>query len=481
MKETNINSAIQIITKSIRKFRGVFSLTDASANTGLAIDEARAALDKILERYVCRLQVTENGDLIYNFGLPLKRRGRKSLGEILQSIGLALWKVFTVLFKIWITVMLVVYFVIFVILLVLLIIASSSSGRDRDNRGPSIGLGALGRMFFAIFAWNTNTGTVVYDYDNEGYGYRRYVSNRPVLSRNPENKKHLIASVYDFVFGPARVDVDPLSNEKEVAEYLRENKGVLTLSELVALAGWTFDQAEMRLADYVSRFKGDTEISENKIMYARFDRLIRSKSDYAGGKIVYYWDEYEPPFVLTGNSSGKNFFIILMNAFNLIMSLSVAFSHSMQHSIGSLVSGFGIGMPFIIITLGFIPAMFSLIFFLVPLLRMPFVLAEENRRKLANKRRRLIKVVFDRLDAENIKISDVKQALQKGREKLPPDDELRRMMDRIQVELRGMKDLTNDGKIAYIFSRIKYEYEEIKKIRQNIVINRDLGNIEIDM
>ena len=52
------------------------------------------------------------------FQRSLVRRGERTSREVLADIMAAAWKLFTVLFKIWITVTLVVYFVLFVVIVI---------------------------------------------------------------------------------------------------------------------------------------------------------------------------------------------------------------------------------------------------------------------------------------------------------------------------------------------------------------------------
>ena len=210
------------------------TLTEAASLTGLSIDAAREALDALLTKYVCRLQVTEYGDLIYNFGDRLRRRGVKTWPERWGEIRKWLWQVFTLFYKAWITVTLVVYFVLFIVLLIMAVLAASSGGssssrsspgrpnRDRPSSSTSFRFGPLLRMFASIFHWRTNTGTIDHARDQHGYRYQHYQPEPGVLNTD---KKNFVAAVYDFVFGPPRVEIDPLHNEKEVAAYLERSKG----------------------------------------------------------------------------------------------------------------------------------------------------------------------------------------------------------------------------------------------------------------
>ena len=95
---------VALIERHLRQRPAPFTLTEAASTTGLAVHEARDALDALLAKYVCRLQVSEHGDLIYNFSAPLRRRGAKTWAERRREILAWLWRVFTVLYRVWIAV-----------------------------------------------------------------------------------------------------------------------------------------------------------------------------------------------------------------------------------------------------------------------------------------------------------------------------------------------------------------------------------------
>src|ERR687888_2108337 len=119
MVSTTAREAVAVVEQQVRRQRHV-TLTEAAALTGLAIDEAREALDVLLKHYVCRLQVSEHGDLIYHFGETLRRRGRLTLAERLQAMGTWLWNAFTLAYKAWIALTLVLYFIVFLVIAIAL-------------------------------------------------------------------------------------------------------------------------------------------------------------------------------------------------------------------------------------------------------------------------------------------------------------------------------------------------------------------------
>jgi hypothetical protein len=475
------HDALTLLEQHLQRGQRHFTLTEAAAMTGLAIDEVREALEALLDKYVCRLQVSEYGDLIYHFGDTLRRRGAKTVAERLQDIAAWLWKIFTVVYKAWIAVTLVVYFIIFLVILIALLIAASARQSDRDRRsasGSAIDMNRLLHMFFAIFHWRTITGTIDYQRDRCGYRYRHYQPQPGVLN---DTKKSFIAAVYDFVFGPPRVALDPLANEKEVAAYLQQHKGIVVPSELIALAGWDFPQAETFLTDCVIRYHGDAKVSDNAVLYGEFDTITRGLGQVEGGQIVHYWDEYEPEYELTGNSSGYNLLIVVMNGFNML------FAFLVLSGILSNLEGLGTANQlgaflmshegFVHLFLGWLPLIFSLLFFLIPLVRLLNMQALRRRRQVNNIRKRLYKAIFARqgqpqtvpeiVDTVNTNASEEPLARQAVEDR----------MKALALDLAGDMTVTEAAEVQFTFPRITRELHEAQQLRQQRRHDDALGEI----
>ena len=62
------------LEKYVSKGNGAFLLEDAVSVTGLPVIETEFALKQMMGRYDCKLKVTDQGDLIYDFGTQLHRR-----------------------------------------------------------------------------------------------------------------------------------------------------------------------------------------------------------------------------------------------------------------------------------------------------------------------------------------------------------------------------------------------------------------------
>ncbi len=463
MKLLATDDAVARLMPALRSAKGRMTVADASAATGMAIEDARTALEHAMHVYVCRLQVTESGEILYDFGRSLVRRGQRTTREVIADIQAAAWKLFTVLFKIWITVTLVVYFVLFVVIVIALLVASQ--GKDSKR----IRLSWIGDLLGDLFVASSRTMAVVYSTDSYGYRHRAYRQTTRADHETVEPKKRLVQSVYDFVFGPPRPNFDPFANEKEVVAWLRASRGLLTPTEIVALAGWTLDEAETRMADYLTRFGGEADITDDGVLVGRF-RSVMMQGDGAleEGTVELFWDEYEAPFEVTGNSKTRNAVIIGMNAFNLVMSFVFLSSANIRDLLSMLSEGMVSG-GMIAFGLGWLPFLFSTIFFVVPAIRAVRTRRIEAARLERNKRRRVLRVVFDMPD-EGLPLADIVTAVNRGPQVALKEADVRRILDAVILEQRGRTDLRDDGTMVYRFDRIGHEARVARALRAGEVV-----------
>lgn len=485
METITLKANAQLLEKKIKEVKGKFTLNDAAAITGVPTEQARESLNELMRKYICHLQVSENGDLIYDFGTNPTRRGEKTFAEILDEVKSWLWKAFMVFFKAWITVTLVVYFVVFVIIMVGALVVMLSSNKDNKDNDKSSGaiFRLIGDIFYAIFRWNTikNYQEVYYEYDRYGQPYKHY---KPVESslfntraQSPKAKKNFISSVYDFVFGPPRVQTEPFENQREVAAYARQNRGIMVLPEFKALAGWNHTQAQEFMTDCIARFNGSAEISPNGVLYADFYELTRSTTQNQDSKIEWYWNEYEPEYELTGNTKGRNTRIILMNLFNLLFASFFVFNSRINESL-ALEEEI---RTFVFYGLGVVPFVFSVTFFAVPILRYFDILPKRKKRRINNIRKRLVRIIYQRGVHHNLTLDEILSELNADSGEKVSKEQVQKMMNELVVDWQGDVVLDEKGRTVYEFRQLFHELEEARKIRLNRKDDgKNLGNIYLD-
>ncbi len=481
MGETTQSDAITLIDSRLRQGERHFTLPEAAAMTGLSIDDTRHAMEALLTKYVCRLQVSEYGDLIYHFGDALQRRGEKTAAERRQELLAWLWRIFTVIYKAWIAVTLVVYFVVFLVIVIAAIIAASSrqsSDDRRDHGGSAIHLGSLFDLFFSIFHWRTVTRTVGYHQDHQGYRYRHFEPRPAILNAK---KKNFMAGVYDFVFGPPRVELDPLGDEKEVAAYLLQNNGIVVTAELSALAGWTLPQAETFLTDCILRYRGESKISDDPVLYGQFDELMRGVGEADTGRITYYWDEYEPEYELNGNDATQNTIICAMNGFNLLIAFLIATSDLTAFvSPGApqdIFAWLAANATWVKVVLGWIPLVFSVLFFVIPLVRWYQIRTLQQRRHEQNIRKRIFKAIFAQRGQPQTVDTVVATVNRSPEVETLSSPTVEAMLKELVLDMPGDTNVSETAAVTYAFPRLTTELTAVERLRENRRDDDSLGTI----
>jgi hypothetical protein len=476
MNKPQMLEGLQTLEQKLNTTR-TFTLGDIAAVTGYTIDQAKELMNNLMAKYDCRLKITENGDLIYDFGKNLHKRGERTWEEWWFGAKKALWKAFVLVFKVWITVTLVVYFALFVLILIAAIVAMMAANKDGDSDSDS-GAGALfglvGEIFRSIFIWNTVTGNTYYATDAYGYSSRRYESRPSVFGKKNKKKgKNFVSSVYDFVFGPPRVEHEKLANEKEAVAYIRQKNGIVTKPEIIALAGWNEEQADDFFSNLIVRYNGEAAISPNAVLYGDFHDLSRQKSSEDDAKIIFYWNEYEPEYQLTGNSTWRNAGVIFMNLFNLAFA-----TFFLALALDSQASSQDFGL---FVFLGWVPFIFSLVFFSVPVLRYFQVTQLNRKRHLENIRKRLMHAIYENADREVSldSLLNVVNSQTKGEEKLSKET-VESMMQKLLRDFDGEIELKDNAQIVYKFNRLKEELAEANRLRTERGSSADLGQIVFD-
>ena len=444
--------AERILADALRGKGGALTRADAISLSGLSADETDAALKSLLRDYKSHLAVTESGELVYKFDPAMVRRDAPTLAERIQELAQLLWRGFTFLFKIWIMVMLVTYVVAFVAMLIALLFAKSSSDRD-DRRSSRSG----GGMDLWLLYWLMPDWAPRGYYDRDRYGGGR---QRP---KGPQKRFYL--SVFDFVFGP-KVEIDALAAEKEVVGYLREKDGRLTTADLVALTGWGFDRADEEATRLLASYDGEPEVQEDGTIVYSFPELRKTAGDLTSEKPWRYaWGQKRALPPLTGNSSGANTAVTVMNGFNLIAALSIG---------PAFLAKYGIAGDTAHLFVTEVPLAFSAVFFAVPGAR--WIKQRGAAKRLAEETARasLIGEIFARKGAAALPDEIATAAAKRGADPILT----RKLLEKLLVDLDGDVETDDAGKTLYAFPRIAAELTAVEAARRLAPhTERDAGQV----
>jgi hypothetical protein len=415
VKRFSPDAADATLTQVLRGRKGRLTKADAVTASGLPTHLVDESLERLLGRYRSRLEVTDDGELLYSFDPALVRRDEPTLRERVAAAARIAARAGMWLFKAWIMVTLVVYVIAFLILL----LAVMFGGNRRDDDRGWGGGNSLGWIWWFIMPdWR-------YGHSHHDRWGRSMQAPR---SRAGGPKKKFIHSVFDFVFGPAQPPRDKLADEREALAYIRGRQGRITATDLVELFGWSYRQAEEEVTRLLVDYDGDPEVTDEGVIVYSFPKLLRSAGE--GGEVVPWkpaWEKLESRPKLTGNSKGTDVLIGAFAGFNLIMSFFAAGWARMRFGL--------VGPEWDLLLTGFPLAFFGL-FLAIPLARAGARVASDRRREARNQRRLA-----------------VRRVLEAGGAPLPAE----RGLEALLVPLEGEPEVAADGGMLVRFPRVAEE------------------------
>jgi len=495
----------------LKQKRGESTVADMIAGTGLPKYQVEQAAKAALDEYGGRLKVTESGELLYYFpgGMRSTRRGPgPALRRFWKAFTRASARVLSLLFKIWIVVMLVGYFLVFLAIGVAAVVFSfaasaASRGNGRDGGGGRGGGGGIGGMYlvlrlfdFLIRMWFWSSLL-----NNAGGGRAR---------RQKPPGRPFYKAVFGFVFGEGDPNKGWEEEERKyIISYIRSHKGVLTLEELMALTGGEGDAANALVNRLLLEYEGEPGVTDEGTVVYSFPELMRTSSEETRsvGLVTMLNPSSKRILPFSENKPKTNGWIIFFNAFNLVfgsyfLGVSLTQGPAVISQVAaalergaaaaartgpllySFVSGLllqaGISpLPVIEVALGIIPAAFSVVFFLVPLLRNIRRGRQNDTLREETLRKRIMAQVLaspSRVDARDIRPTGTN---------LDPKDLpswSRRILDRIAAALRAEPiPLDKEGQFAYRFAEIERQMSDLEAFRRGIDLKRfEVGKTVFD-
>jgi hypothetical protein len=395
------------LVEALKKRRRSLTVADAVAASALPLPLVQELLPRAADEYSARLEVTESGEILYTFPriFTSRYRGfRAGLGRFLAALGGAAKTAAVWFFKVWIMVMLVGYFVLFMLIaltaLMVSAAGSSSSRSDKRSRNDGGGFYLVSGIFDLIIR--------IWFYSELGRSLDRAYTGNYGGTRGPRPKgRPLHQAIFSFVFG----EPDP-NREAEKAEkktliaWLQQNSGLISLPEYMALTGKPLPEAEGGILAACSEFGGMPEVTGEGAIVYRFDKLLL-RSDKAGGgpgKAVPLKGLRQ----FSANKKGMNNWFALINTVNLLFGAYFFYHSSVTGPVtrpGTVSWLYGITytnlssriggdpLPLITLGLGLVPLAFSILFWLIPVLRY----FREKRENQGIKLENLRKIGFQRI------------------------------------------------------------------------------------
>lgn len=464
------------VRKALKRLDGTATLGDVAAETGLPQADAEAALRDLLEHHRGHLAVGDRGDLLYQFDPKFLERDHAPTWVRIRETA---WNVFKAIYKVSVAVVLVVYVVIFVALAIAAIIAANKDGDGGDifegggggGRRGGGGFGGLSDVLFWYWIWNPNWGWGR-PYYGDRYGLPRDRNDRRARAQRPPFYK----KVFAYVFGPDRPEDTPERRDRQLLRLARARGGVLAPADLVQATGIGLDEAEEELARLMVAHDGEAEATEGGVVHTFPDLMVSADAERADRRPAPAWRRLEPDLPVTGNSTGSNVAISLLNGFNLVAALSAPFTIFPALGISGVAAWIGLSI---------FPAAFSASFFAIPLLRRFGVRRENRRRRERNVRRALLGLITHASlgGSEAGRISET-EAIRTVREALGEKHgkpkRVRAAIDRFIAEFDGEVEVDSEGATYYRFPGFRTAIETAISVRERARLSRGVGSIVYD-
>lgn len=430
------------IVAALKKRDGVATAGDVAADTGLGVGDVEAALRRMLSLYKSHLDVDDDGNLRYRFDPSFTRRG-EDRARLLYDLGHAVWTGFKWLFKVWIMVMLVGYTITFILLLLALAVAAIAASVASDNDADG-----LIELPIYLLARTLETLFWISWFDDYGSGRRhnrrsfRGETKRREVKR-PE--KAFYHKVFDYVFGPEK-KTDPLKAHAAFTAFVREHNGRVTAADWAARSGQSLTDADSALTAAIVRFHGDVDVAHDGTLIYRFDELMvtagRERFMQRGPANVWANRAKLPSF--TGNPTGTNWWISILNVFNLIMAFGVLNYSFEATALGHVVH------PGIHYGLGIVPLAFSMVFFAIPAIRYIGHLTATAKAERETRRRQEVGRIYRSVQGVRAEPIELDAALAKE----------------LAADFEGEPLVDGSGRTFFTFDEIKQQLEAGARARE---------------
>jgi hypothetical protein len=453
------------VRTALKELRGRATVGDVVARTGLARPEVEEELRELLGNLRGHLEVGESGTLVYRFDPKLVRRDTEPLWDRVKRTA---WRWFQAAFKVWIVLMLVVYVVVFVALLLAAVFAGRDDG-DRIGGGRRRGgyrhqHGGLTDLLFWYWLWSP------------GWRRRPYYGHRfPYEAKDKRDRVPFYKKVFAFVFGPDEPHPTQSQKDRSVVRLIRARQGVLTVAELMQHTGLERPAAEEEMARLMTAYDGDIRVSDGGELVYLFPDLMVS----AHGKVRERgpdpaWRRLETPKSLTGNERTSDLIIGGLNAFNLAAAATAPLFIFPRLGLGGAAAWVG---------LVFVPLVFSVMFFGIPLARL-WALARANAKRAARNVRKVVMgfVYGSSLKPdgpEPVRVPELTSKVSETMRDAGPDP--RRVEEALQglaAEFDADVEPGPDGTLEFRFADVRRQFQAAAAMRSELALERqEVGEI----
>jgi hypothetical protein len=418
---------VATVQDTLQKHEQGLTPADLIVRTGLSVYQVQDALEALIKKHPCRLQVSEKGEITYEFDfLPEKNSISKFVGKLWDNTkkgvtNFVKWRVSNDLYKnygsSWVN---------WVIALAPI--------------SPLIPLYYLGRWISPNFKARTNE-IAQFFYEGE---------NPP--EKNIFRKEEIKKIAFDFIFGE-KENIDVLDLEKRILSYIDLHKGKITTADLVMLTGWSFEKAEQEATKLMVQYQGNVYVTEEGIIIYHFPEVESQNKVWHNRNphlSPYIWDNLVPLRKWNSNYASEN--AVMAQAITIQFLYTIIFVPLWAFLLNNAWLGIT-GFTFLYYCIGAIVSLAYSTFLPTFIIGKRKMLKENRERQAQNNYFSFLKSIFAGKDAT-----------------LFYDENDKSNQERYQKALKEWQgEIKNDaqGNIIYHFERLEKELEVIERERKN--------------
>jgi hypothetical protein len=420
-------------------------------------------LNYLIAEYRGNLAATSDGELLYSFptGFSKPWETPERLELLWQKIKKGTLGVLKFVVRAWISVVMVAYVVIFALILLALTFSKSSDRDDGPSFSGSLMFHTLFRLILDSLFWTFHPFSpfrVDSSYEYEKFSYRK------------KKKAPFYERVNRFFFGPEQKPFDRQEAVRLALQEIRAQRGRVGILDIMRVTGLSKDEADPFMAQLMLNYDGDVHVSHEGGIFYEFPDMRKTALNETPSSVPSIWHTREKVPAFTGNPTASNALILCLNGFNLIMS-SVAIANNWtleKFRYIFTVASQNVPPELLVpppehsaLLLGWIPFVFSLTLFLIPVGRA--LMRGQLKRDIQNKngKRGLLRTIFSKLKPEGIKEEELNRGWTEQAEAPAPEKELTREI----IRLGGELELNENDAPVYRFKALEAEIKALAAAR----------------
>ncbi len=448
----------KILIRSFKHSLCKISIYDASVKSGLSLEEAEMGLHYLLREYNGHILVTNHGVLLFYFphGFVKSFKNKYTWYSILKTTKYLIFGILKFLMRSWISIVLISYTIFFLIFLLLCAFSrNDDSNNEKMSFNNSLLMHAFFRMILDSLFWTMHP-----------------LATHKNTSHKINVKKNI--KFYDkinrFVFGPEIFKTTILEYRKIIIAEIVANNGRIGLLDIIKVTGFKREKIDLFMSTLILNYKGNVKVLKNGTIIYEFCDLRKTQINITH-QATPIWLHKEKLFPLTGNSFGVNICIGGLNFFNLIMSviaiktnlvldkLYFLFLFNNESINNQLIFSESHSIPLLF---GWIPFLFSILFFMLPLYRVLMRRKEKTLLQFKNGRKGVLKAIITKLNSNGIHENILIEYFKKYADRAPTHKELYNII----INMGGEISVSN-SEIYYNFKELETEYLALNKERLN--------------